>query len=127
MLNEIFGSKRPEADTLMIFFPLSCLCEELLSDTPIEDSVIMVQKGSNSIARSGLSSLLPQNFGFAPLGKAAAYSFPSRQHETPAQGIEIRGDLALTEKLDALPPKKKRIRIPTKPWRQMVYVVAVCS
>ena len=26
------------------------------------------------------------------------------------RGIEIRGDLALTEKLDALPPKKKRIR-----------------
>lgn len=45
--------------------------QELLSDTPIEDSVIMVQKGS----------------------------------------IEIRGDLALTEKLDALPPKKKRMRI----------------
>lgn len=26
------------------------------------------------------------------------------------RGIEIRGDLALTEKLDALPPKKKRMR-----------------
>ena len=26
------------------------------------------------------------------------------------QGIEVRGDIKLTEKLDALPPKKKRIR-----------------
>ncbi|CAJ1352196.1 unnamed protein product, partial [Effrenium voratum] len=45
--------------------------QELLSDPPADDSVIMVSKG----------------------------------------GIEIRGDIKLTEKLDALPPKKKRIRI----------------
>ncbi|CAK9113112.1 Uncharacterized protein SCF082_LOCUS52440 [Durusdinium trenchii] len=45
--------------------------QELLSDQPIDSSVIMVSKGS----------------------------------------IEVRGDIKLTERLDVLPPKKKRMRI----------------
>mmetsp|Transcript_1204 Transcript_1204/g.2742 ORF Transcript_1204/g.2742 Transcript_1204/m.2742 type:complete len:785 (+) Transcript_1204:31-2385(+) len=45
--------------------------QELLSDPPVEESVVMVSKGS----------------------------------------IEVRGDIKLSERLDALPPKRKRMRI----------------
>ena len=64
--------------------------QELLSDPPADDSVIMVSKGGGCL-------------DFLPLEVA-------RASVSQLPGIEIRGDIKLTEKLDALPPKKKRIR-----------------
>ena len=75
--------------------------KELLSDTPIEDSVIMVQKGSNTVSR--FCGGLPWIAVFSQF--CCICRKPSL-----SSGIEVRGDLTLTEKLDALPPKKKRMR-----------------
>lgn len=86
-------------------FPVPCLCKELLSDTPIEDSVIMVQKR----VATQLQDMIELLDGFCWNGLASFNRIIIITSASP-RGIEIRGDLALTEKLDALPPKKKRMR-----------------